>query len=129
MATPVIAVVEDDVDILQMLDKLLRTAHYHVVGYTRGEDAHQFIRRTLPDVVILDLWLEDRSAGGMALGLLELDPLTRDIPVIICSAHVNVLREHAQYFAAKGHRVLPKPFQVETLLSEIEAALASRRTT
>ncbi len=129
MSVPVIAVVEDDVHILQMLDTLLRGAHYHVISYTRGGDAHQFIRRTLPDLIILDLWLEDRSAGGMVLGMLELDPLTRDIPVIVCSAHIQVLRQQAQFFMAKGHRVLPKPFQPVVLLAEIEAALASRRTT
>jgi CheY-like chemotaxis protein len=129
MTVRVIAVVEDDVEILHMLDVLLRGASYQVISYTRGEDAHQFIRRTLPDLVILDLWLEDRNAGGMVLGLLELDPLTRNIPVIVCSAHVQVLREHAQYFTGKGHRVLPKPFEPAALLSEIETALASRRTT
>jgi CheY-like chemotaxis protein len=129
MAVPLIAVIEDDVEILRLLDKLLHGANYHVISYTRGDDAHQFIRRTLPDVVILDLWLEDRNAGGMVLGMLELDPLTRHIPVIVCSAHIQVLHEHAQSFAAKGHRVLPKPFEVEALLAEIESVLVSRRTT
>jgi CheY-like chemotaxis protein len=123
---PVIAIIEDDPLIVQLLDDLLRQAGYVVINYRRGDDAQQFVHRTLPDLIILDLCLEDRDAGGMVLGLLELDPLVRHIPVIVCSAHVRVLREHAERFQAKGHRVVPKPFQPAVLLAEVQAALGQR---
>ncbi len=81
------------------------------------------IHRVQPDLVILDLWLESQEAGGMVLGMLELDPLTQDIPVIVCSAHLDLLAQRAPYLQAKGHRVLAKPFTPEQLLATIADAL------
>lgn len=125
MSVPVIAVIEDDLAIVQMIDLLLRDAGYRVISYTQGRDAHQFILRTMPDVLILDWWLEDPAAGGMVLGLLEADQRTRHIPVIVCSAHITALQGQADLLRSKGHRLLPKPFTVETLLSQIEDAIGT----
>ena len=69
--------------------------------------------------MILDLWLESQEAGGMVLGMLELDPVTQDIPVIVCSAHRDLLEQRAPYLQAKGHRVLTKPFTPEQLLAAV----------
>ena len=127
MTGPVIAVIDDDAAMLEMLDDLLREAGYQVLSYTRGADALQFIRRAMPDLIILDLCLEDPDAGGMVLALLERDPLVQHIPVIVCSAQLRVLRELATWFKEHEHRVVPKPFHPDVLLAEVQAALAQRR--
>lgn len=88
-----------------------------------GKDAHDFVLHTMPDVIVLDLWLEDADAGGMVLGLLELDPMTRHIPVIICSAHLTARRELAVYLQDKGYRIMEKPFQPDLLLAYIQDAV------
>ncbi len=59
----------------------------------------------------------------MVLGMLELDPVTQDIPVIVCSAHRDLLEQRAPYLEAKGHRVLAKPFTPEQLLAAIADTL------
>lgn len=128
MNVPVIAVIEDDLTIVQMIDLLLCDAGYRVISYTQGHDAHQFILRTMPDLLILDWWLEDPAAGGMVLGLLEADPRTRHIPVIVCSAHIRAMEQQAGLLRAKGHRVLAKPFTVEDLLAQINDAIGTAQT-
>ncbi|MDP9314645.1 MAG: response regulator [Chloroflexota bacterium] len=119
MPAPVVAVIEDDQEILEMLDALLRNAGFQVISYTLGKDGHQFILRTMPDVVILDLWLEDNSAGSMVLGLLERDPTTCHIPILICSAHIAVLRDWAASLRDKGYDLLEKPFEPEELIAKL----------
>jgi CheY-like chemotaxis protein len=73
--------------------------------------------------VLLDLWLESQEAGGMVMGMLELDPRTQHIPVIVCSAHLPLLEQRAPYLQAKGHHVLAKPFTAEHLLALIAQVL------
>ncbi len=126
MTPATIAIIEDDPDTLALFDDLATLAGYQTVLCTRGAEAHPLIHRVQPDVVILDLWLESQEAGGMVLGMLELDPVTQDIPVIVCSAHPHLLRQRAPYLQAKGHRVLEKPFIPAQLLATITQALDQR---
>lgn len=129
MTVPVIAVIEDDLAIVQMFDLLLRDAGYRVISYTRGNDAHQFMLRTMPDLLILDWWLEDPSTGETVLSLLEADSRTRQIPVIVCSAHITTFHVEAARLRARGHRLLPKPFAVETLLAYVQDAIGTPQPT
>ncbi len=126
MTPATIAIIEDDPDTLALFDDLATWAGYQTVLCTRGAEAHPLIHRTQPDLVILDLWLESQEAGGMVLGMLELDPVTQDIPVIVCSAHPHLLAQRAPYLHAKGHRMVAKPFIPAQLLATITQALDQR---
>lgn len=126
MQSPLIAVVDDDPEIRQMLEMLLHSAGYRTLLWDHGKDAHLIIRRNKPDLVILDMWMEDRDAGRTVLGLMELDPGTQRIPVIICSAHVEALRARIHQFSERGYTILPKPFEPEELLQQVRARLAGR---
>ncbi|HEY0603014.1 MAG TPA: response regulator [Herpetosiphonaceae bacterium] len=123
MSPNVIAVVDDDDATLQMLDALLNDAGYQVISSTSSRDAHQFILRSLPDLVLLDLWIGEQRAGIQILDALSRDASTRDIPVIVCSGQVDYLRMQAPLFRALGYQILEKPFQPPRLLAQIEAAL------
>jgi CheY-like chemotaxis protein len=77
-----------------------------------------------PALVILDLWLEHPSAGGMVLGLLELDEATNHIPLIVCSGYMQLFRDQQSMLRGKGYVLLEKPFSVEALLAHVQALLA-----
>jgi len=91
-----IAVVEYDAEIRELFDLLLTSAGYQTALWSPEKDALFMIREHKPDLVILDLWLEDRDAGGEVLGMMELDPTTKHIPVIICTAHSGAVRRTKQ---------------------------------
>ncbi len=61
--------------------------------------------------MILDLWLEHPQAGSMVLDLLMGDPATRYIPVIICSAYRQLLREQEAQLRTRGYVLLDKPYR------------------
>lgn len=124
IAAPLIAIIEDDQETRDMLRILLQGANYRTVICTSGRNAFATIHKTRPDLVILDLWLEDRDAGGMILGLLELDPATRHIPVLICSAHVARLRHEHGWLLEKSYTLLQKPFSIDDFLTTVNALLS-----
>jgi len=124
MSPQTILIVEDDPDLLRVVDKALTRAGYTTRCWTTGKDAHQLIRQFQPDLLILDLLLEDPHAGEMVLGLLELDPKTNGIPVIVCSGDLRMLQLQGERFRLKGHHVLEKPFALADLLAMVRRALA-----
>ncbi len=118
-----IVVVEDDTAFQDLLDTVLAAAGYTVLRWTQGAGADAFIRDVQPDLVILDLWLEHPQAGSMVLGLLMVDPATRSIPVIICSAYRQLLGDQEAQLRTHGYLILDKPYQIETLVEQVRALL------
>src|SRR3712207_118788 len=91
------------------LGTLLHQEGYRTDAWERGEDAHEFIRRVQPDLVILDLWLEHRDTSSMVLGMLAVDPATQHIPVIVCTAFRQLLPNHVAHITAQEYVVLRSP--------------------
>ncbi len=118
-----IVIVDDDEGTQAMLADVLHAAGYTTTSWTRGAGAYEHIRRLQPDLVILDLWLEHSQAGSMVLGLLMTDPVTRPIPVIICSAYRQFLGYQEAQLQAQGYVLLDKPYRVDTLLTAIQRLL------
>ncbi len=108
-----IVVVEDDDAFQDLLDTVLTAEGYTVLRWTQGAGADAFIRDVRPDLVILDLWLEHAQAGSMVLDLLMLDPATRSIPVLICSAYRQLLGDQEAQLRTHGYLILDKPYQIE----------------
>ena len=96
-------------------------------GYLVDASADAFgdIRRAKPDLVILDLFLHGETAGWAQLDILTMDPATRGIPVILCSAAIASLERARPKIAALDVRVLEKPFELSELQATVEDALAA----
>lgn len=75
--------------------------------------------------MILDLFLHGETAGWRQLDILTLDPATREIPVIICSAALASLAFARGKLALLDVAVLEKPFDLEQLTAAVSAAIAS----
>ena len=79
-------VVVDDNDKNLLLEKdLLEVAGYKVFTASTATDGIDLIRRVLPDVIVMDVWLPDMF-GTEAAMLLHKSPETRDIPVVFVTA-------------------------------------------
>ena len=124
----VIAVINDDTHYLQLMHDLLEEEEGYTVTICKEADgAYDFVKATRPDLVILDIRVGFEENGWMILNLLTLDPATRPIPVIICSAAIDSLQEHEELLQKYDCEVLPKPFDLDALLDKVEAALAKYR--
>jgi len=128
MTSAKIVIVEDEPAILLLLDTILTRAGYDTLLTTTGRDAYPLIQQIRPDLVILDLTLEQPRAGEMVLELLERDPHTSAIPVLLCSGDLARLRETAARFQPNVQAALAKPFQIAEVLAAVRSTLAPARS-
>jgi CheY-like chemotaxis protein len=111
-----VTVVNDHPEFLALLNDFLSEEGYEVTIIPKHQGAFEQIKSSLPDVVICDLIFDNMPAGWALLDMLYLDPETRAIPVILCSAATRQVQEAAASFAGKGILWLEKPFALEALL-------------
>ena len=52
---------------------------------------------------------------------------TASIPVVVCTAALNVVREQEGYLVSQGVHVVYKPFDIDHILTAIKLALESRK--
>lgn len=118
-----IVVINDDTVFLNLMSDLLSEVEGYEVRVCReGSRAYTFVKEQRPDLVILDIRIDGQEAGWSILECLTLDPETSPIPLIVCSAAIRDLQAHQMLLDRYGIDVLPKPFDLDTLLSKIQAA-------
>ena len=114
----VIAIVDDDIYIGDMLEKVLKREGYGVLRAYSGTEALLLLGRVRPDLVLLDLMLPGLSGE-------EVLPALAGIPVIVLSAKVD-LDDKVDMLLMGAADYVTKPFEVRELLARIAVQL--RRT-
>jgi DNA-binding NtrC family response regulator len=121
-----IAIINDDTTFLELMRQLLEEEeNYEVLICREWNSVYDFVKEQRPDLVIQDIRIGGEEHGWTILNLLTLDPETRPIPLIVCSAAVQSLQEHQDLLSRYGIRALPKPFDLDALVSLVEEALAA----
>jgi CheY-like chemotaxis protein len=115
-----VTVVNDHPEFLALLNDFLSEEGYEVTVIPKHQGAFEQIKSSQPHIVICDLIFDNMPAGWALLDMLYLDPETRAIPVILCSAATRQVQEAAASFAGKGILWLEKPFALETLLELLD---------
>ena len=119
-----VVVIEDEEDIRQLIEYNLRRHGMECEGASHGVEGMSIIRRTRPDLVLLDLMLPDIS-GLRICEELRKDPTTAEIPIIIISARgeetdvVHGLEGGADDYIAK-------PFSPKVLIARAQAVVRRR---
>ena len=113
-------VVDDDAAVRRSLERLLDTAGFRVVSYDSSSAFLEAARGLSACRVLLDIQMP--GVDGLAVQA-RLNRLGVPLPVIVMTAHGDVARA-VQAMKAGAVDFLEKPFDDETLLNAIEAALA-----
>lgn len=114
-----ILVVDDDPDILDAIHMILDTGGYESTSITQGEQTFKLVNDYKPDLIILDILLSGSDGRKICLAL-KTDARTKDIPIIMISAHPGA-RASTQESGAESF--IAKPFSVTQLLEEVEKYL------
>jgi CheY-like chemotaxis protein len=114
---PKILIVEDDHAILSGIADLLTDGDFEVVTATNGQAAIEILKNSVikPNLILLDLMMP--IMDGFEFRKLQLlDPLLRDIPVVVMSAdgHVEEKRVRTQAGA-----YLKKPVDIFVLMDTV----------
>lgn len=120
--TKTILVADDDPGIAELLVSSLTAEGYHVVKTTQSLRFYDVVMEHKPDLILLDL-LMPYLEGEDELRLLQLQPETAHIPVIVVTAKSNVAAEAQQLYALGVRHIVQKPFELEHLLDLIEKTI------
>ena len=115
-----VMVVNDHPEFLALLADFLGEEGYEVTALPKHQGAFQEIKACKPDVIVCDLIFDSIPAGWALLDMLYLDPETRAIPVILCTAATKHVQETVPSLVSKGILWLEKPFELEKLLEMLE---------
>jgi len=117
-----ILVVDDDPSVLKVLSLSLRTAGYDVLTCDHGKEAAGLAKRERPDLVIMDIMLEDTD-GIESSAELKKEETTRNIPVIFLTGLQSRRDEREQGNEIAGRLIFAKPFDSQKLVQRIHALL------
>lgn len=118
-----IALVDDDADFTHLVSELLEDRGWSTISCHNEADAMRCVDHNHPDLIILDIRLDHRASGWHILESLQANPQTRSIPVIVCSAALDDLRRQEEWLRERHILTLPKPFDIDDLLTLVERSL------
>lgn len=114
-----ILIVDDNEDLALMYRRYTKGTRYTITHISRGGPALAAARQHTPSVVLLDVMLPDTD-GWSVLAALRDDPVTSDIPVIVCS----VIRDREVALSLGAAAFLPKPIRRRKFLETIREVLS-----
>ncbi len=114
-----ILIVDDEANIRSSLSGILEDEGYAVTTAASGQEALDQVAASMPDAVLLDIWME--GMDGLEV-LSRLKRRAQDLPVIMISGHGTI--ETAVQATQKGaYDFIEKPPQVERLLLTLKRAM------
>lgn len=121
MGKKLIAVVDDEPDILELVSVNLRRAGFHVSEYRNASDFIGSLREERPDLVILDLMLPD-THGTEVCRMMRNSGGTADIPIIMLTAMVEE-SDRVAGLELGADDYVTKPFSPRELVARVKAVL------
>jgi CheY-like chemotaxis protein len=95
-------VVDDDRAVVQLVTAFLEAQEYRVISCLQGAEAIAFIESVHPDLILLDIQMEQWDTGLKVLAALRQNAATRSLPVMVCSANLPLLRQQEQLIRSLG---------------------------
>jgi CheY-like chemotaxis protein len=123
---PLLLLVDDYQDALEMYEEYLKFRGYHVVTASSGAAAIEIARQQRPALILMDLQMGGMT-GTEALRILRADPSHRHVHIVALTAHALDGERHAA-LAAGFDEVLAKPCLPEDLVTAVARLLATPRT-
>ena len=117
-----VMVINDTPHLLELFCELLQDAGYQVTPDRFTVEADELLAQVQamqPDLLILDYIIGDEGRGWQFLQMLKMNRETREIPVIVCTAAVQVVTELQPHLDEMGVAVVLKPFDIDHLLDVI----------
>lgn len=103
---------------------LLQSEGYEVFSSVEAIENVADVETLEPDLVILDLKLGMQEEGWIMLQKLRMYPPTTDIPIIICTAALDIVRQQESTLQDKGIPIVYKPFSINELMKAVHSVLS-----
>jgi len=117
----VIAALDDEPDILELLKVSLRKAGYRFEGFQEAEDLYRYLARERPNLILLDLMLPGTDGLEVCRHVRKTEGLA-GIPIIMLTARGEEL-DKVVGLELGADDYVTKPFSVKELVARIHAVL------
>ncbi len=116
-----VLIIDDDPDFLRAVGHLLESAGYAVRTASNGRDGLAEAKTVRPDLILLDVMMQDRTEGFFTLEQIRDVAALRATPVIVISSIYSdhpVFRVNPESGWLPADLFLPKPVDPARLLEE-----------
>ncbi len=111
-----IVVIEDDLNLTELIKQELRENGFLVKSFSTARESLQYLEKTIPDAIVLDILLEDDHIDGWEIiRRLKDSQRQRNIPIIVSTA----LDEKEKSFSLGAQDFLVKPYHPSQLSKSI----------
>ena len=118
-----ILIVNDTQEILELFRMILEGEGYEVILSGFPIQQIQDVEEINPDLIILDFVFGDQKVGWQMLQMLKMQRSTETIPVIVCTAALDMVREQEGYLVSQSVHVIYKPFDIDNLITSVKQLL------
>ena len=116
-----ILVVDDDIDFVQPIRKLLEVNGYEVIEARNGKEGIEKARSEKPDLILLDVQLPDID-GLEVVKRIRASEVDGSVSIIALTSYA-MPGDREKMLAAGCNGYIAKPIDVKTFISEIERYL------
>jgi DNA-binding response OmpR family regulator len=121
MAT--LMIIDEPTRLRDLLSSILRMRGYAILECDGGHDAFKRLRRTRPDLIIVEAILPVMS-GFEICSTLRRDPILKDLPTLMmCSERHHLLKGNLWREQVPADEFIARPFGVQELLTRIAGLL------
>ena len=114
-----LVVVEDDTDVADVIRVVADKLNLEITLLADPKAAIDFIKNTLPDMVLLDIMMPGELNGFDVARALRANILTRKIPILAMSGY-DSYQTQSRIFAAGVDDYIAKPFDLKDLEGKIK---------
>lgn len=126
MATPRVLVVEDEEPLARVMSFSLENEGYVVARAEDGVECMNKVSTFRPDAVLMDIMMPNLD-GIETIRLLRSNAQHKDLLIIAVTAKASV-KDREDALTAGADLFVKKPFQISSLLDQLESLLGARRT-
>jgi DNA-binding response OmpR family regulator len=121
-----VAIVDDEPDLVELVALHLKKAGFQVVSFPEADSFLKYLRRQLPDLIILDLMLPDAD-GFEICKFIKKKEESASIPIIMLTAKTDET-DRVLGLELGADDYVTKPFSVKELIARVKAVLRRQET-
>ena len=123
-----IAVIDDDYDILDASSLILRSKGYDVISANNPDDGYRIVHENKPELIILDVMMEEPNDGFLLARRFRKENILNPI-LMYSSISKSVYYENDRNEAVGIDEFVEKPISPEELIEKVELLLKKHNLT
>ncbi len=123
-----VAVIDDDIRFIRLVERILRSEDVEVEPITTldVDEAIRVLSNSRCDAAIIDVYMYGSQTGFTLVERLRNDPATADLPIIVASGARREIGRKFEFLQQYRCGVLLKPFEIDELLTKLKTSSVPR---